>query len=1019
MASVRILGPIEVWADGRRLDLGGPRQVTLLAVLAMHGGRAVPTDVLIDVLWGEQRSGTSKRLQMAVSRLRRALEPLDGEPRLRTVAGGYMLSVAPHELDAEVFQAAVRDGRGALEDGDPASASKRLSDALALWRGPPLADVAFEEFAQSDIRRLHELRLVAWETRIEADLALGRHGVLIGELEALMAQEPSRERLAGQLMVAMYRSGRQTEALEVYQRIRAHLAEELGLEPGPALRSLQVQILAQTRELDGGAASTAGVTPADRLGPLPAGNLQPAPLAPAQIPLPPTDTIGRDAEIAAVIRLLGEPGVRLVTLTGPGGVGKTRLALAVAHALDRDIPDGARWTELAAVTRSEDVASTLAQALGIGAAHGETVEAALRRSLAVRRLLLVIDNFEHVVDAAPLIADLLSSCSGLVVLVTSRVALHLRAEHRFVVGLLSVPSRPDHATPDEIAATHATALFVAASKRQDNRFEVTPEDAPAIAHICSRLEGLPLALELAAARTGLLSVEDLDARLRRTFDELGAGPPEAPARQRTLAATIDWSYKLLGGQSQAAFLRFAVFAGGATAEAAEVVTGAGAETCEALIAKSLLDARRQPGGSTRLVMLESVRQYVNETLTDPVARDEVHRSHCEYYLSVVERAACGYSGPHELESVRAIDSEIHNIRAALEWSLGEAPLLALRLAGRLECYWWIREDPEALRWLDSALAAAGDHAPPQDLALALLGRSMELTRSPDFQAAIEAADAALRLYRQTEDHAGCADAYICLYRSASLGGLPASATGGDSLLTLAEKACRYARLAGDSVLLGKALGRLALCLPAAERAPAVAEAVALLAKGGDQRELANVYCNAGYYAVEEGNADEAINLLERGLAAAQSLDYPYLEMLIHGNLGLAHLYKHEFELAQAHFVRQLQLTAGIDLFRIIAGEGLTGLAAIYVAVGRPADAARLYGAGRMLGYPDPIDRAISDRLEAEYFEPAYAEHGYEAWSEAARAGETLSYAAALKYAVNELMVTPATAATDAGGHAAP
>ena len=295
-------------------------------------------------------------------------------------------------------------------------------------------------------------------------------------------------------------------------------------------------------------------------------------------------------------------------------------------------------------------------------------------------------------------------------------------------------------------------------------------------------------------------------------------------------------------------------------------------------------------------------------------------------MAAVQRAAEGYSGPHELDSVRAIDSEIHNIRAAIEWALREEPLLALRLTGHLEYYWWIREDPDALQWLDDALAAVGADAPPQDLALGLLGRSWELTRAPDFPAATEAAEAALRLYREAGDHAGCAEAYICLYRSGSLGGsLGASATGDDPERTLAEEACRYARLAGDGVLLGKTLGRLALCLPAAERGPTVSEAVALLTEGGHRRELANVYCNTGYLAAVEGNAEEAIDLLEQGLAAAQSVDYPYLELLIQGNLGLAHLLEHDFELAHPHFVRQLQLCAGIDLFRLIAGEGLTGL----------------------------------------------------------------------------------------------
>jgi predicted ATPase/DNA-binding SARP family transcriptional activator len=1010
LSSFRVLGPLQAWGGDRRIALGGGRQLKLLAFLLLNANRAVSADALIDAVWGPERDGAVKRLQMAMSRLRKALEPLeppDGN-LVRTVTGGYLLAVAPGELDSDVFADWVRQGRRAFEAGEAARASALLDEALGLWRGPALAEVAYEDFAQVEVRRLEELRLTALETRIDADLLLGRHRELIGELEALLGEQPSRERLAGQLMTALYRAGRQADALEVYQRMRVQLSETLGLEPGPALKALQAQILAQGEELDGGVAVNGHLISTGRQTNSQTGHLQAKPLAPSAIPLPPTETIGRDVDVAAVVRMLREPGVRLVTLTGPGGVGKTRLALAVARAIEPEIHD-ARWVELAAVARPEDVAFTLAQELGVSTAPGESIDAALRRYLVPRRLLLAIDNFEQVVDAAPLIADLLASCAGLTVLVTSRDSLRLRAEHRFVVAPLSVPSRPEEATPAEIATTPATALFVAAAKRHDHRFEVTQSDAPVVARICSQLDGLPLALELAAARTALLSVEDLEERLRRTFAEPGAGPRDAPARQRTLDATIAWSYDLLDEQSRGALLRFAVFAGGATPEAAEVVTGAGTETWEALIAKSLIDAWRQPDGSTRLMMLETVRQFADERLTGSDRHDAVRRSHLQYYLAAVERAVQDFAGPRELDSLRAIDGEIHNIRAAAAWALRADPGLALRLTGHLEYYWWIREDPDALRWLDDALAAAADDAPPEDLARVHLGRSMELTRHgqpPDFQAATEAAEAAARLYRQVGDHAGTAEAYISLTRLAGLsGGLDTFFTDANSGRRLAEEACRYARLAGDGVLLGKALGRLALSLPAPERAPTVAEAGELLRTGGHRRELANVYCNAAYIELEEGNSDEAIDLLEQALTAAQSIDYPYLQMLAHGNLGLARLLKHDFELAQRHFVEQLKLCAGIDVFRVVAGEGLTGLGAICAAANRAIDAARLHGAARMLGYPDPSVRAITDWLEAEYFGPAREQSGDEPWAEAERAGEALSYDEAVSYAINELSVT--------------
>jgi len=292
---------------------------------------------------------------------------------LRSVGGGYLLAVAPDQLDAELFGAGVRDGRAALDAGDPARATALLREALELWGGPALAEVAFEDFAQAEIRRLEELRLVALEMRIDADLQLGGHAQLVGELEALLAEQPVRERVACQLMLALYRCERQGDALEVYQRTRAQLAEQLGLEPGPALKALQAQILDHAPALQASAMS-------GRVNLAPAG---------ARVPLPPTPTIGRQCDIEDVSGMLTDPDVRLVTLTGPGGVGKTRLALETALALQASFRDGVCWVKLAGVARPDDVAATIARALAVPPLQGERTDDALRRYLADRQLLLL------------------------------------------------------------------------------------------------------------------------------------------------------------------------------------------------------------------------------------------------------------------------------------------------------------------------------------------------------------------------------------------------------------------------------------------------------------------------------------------------------------------------------------------------------------------------------------------------------------------------------------------------------
>jgi DNA-binding SARP family transcriptional activator len=534
VASFRVLGPVEAWTDERRLMLGGPQQVKLLAFLLLNANRAVSADAVIDAVWGPEREGAAKRLQMGVFRLRKAFAPLDSGDgsRLRTVSGGYLLAVRPGEFDADVFADRLRDGRRALEEDDPARASELLAEALALWRGPPLAEVAFEDFAQSEIRRLEELRLVALETRIAADLTLGRHANLIPELDALLSEQPTREHLAGQLMTALYRAGRQADALEVYQQTRTHLGERLGLEPGPMLKALQGQILEQAPALQAGFEHHPALsTPRPSRRPFPS---------------PATPTIGREQELREIsLLLLQRSGSRLVTLTGPGGVGKTRLALVVADLLEHEFEQGVCWVELAGVTRSDDVASTLVRGLDATPAPGERATDTLLRYLADKQLLLVVDNFEHVLEAAGLISDMLASCPRLLVLTTSREVLDIAAEHRYDVAPLSVPPRPDQASVDEVEATPGTALFLAAARRRKLAFAIDPATAPLVARVCARLDGLPLAVELAAARVGVLTISELAARLNDAAAGLGPGPRDAPERQQTLQATIRWSYRLL------------------------------------------------------------------------------------------------------------------------------------------------------------------------------------------------------------------------------------------------------------------------------------------------------------------------------------------------------------------------------------------------------------------------------------------------------------------------------------------
>src|SRR5215207_5727154 len=379
-----ILGPLEVRAEGRPVALAGSRPRALLGCLLLHPNEPVSADELAVALWGEEAPARStKTVHVHVSRLRKAL----GDPdALTTTPAGYRLRVRPEQLDAERFRRLVDDGRRALAADEPEHAGALLRQALALWRGPPLAELAFAPFAQGAIAALQEERLVALETRLEADLRAGRHAELVPELQRLVAEHPLRERLHGRLMLALYRAGRQADALEAYRHARATLVEELGIEPGIELRELERAVLTQDPDLAAPAAS--GAEPAA------------APLV--LIPAAPTPTVGREADVAYLCAAVRDPDTRLTTVVGPGGVGKTRLAAEAARAIGHEFRHGARFVSLAAVGADEHVASTICRELDVPLVAGEPVDRALVGHLRDEELLLVLDNFEHVLEEPPL-----------------------------------------------------------------------------------------------------------------------------------------------------------------------------------------------------------------------------------------------------------------------------------------------------------------------------------------------------------------------------------------------------------------------------------------------------------------------------------------------------------------------------------------------------------------------------------------------------------------------------------------
>jgi predicted ATPase/DNA-binding SARP family transcriptional activator len=958
-----ILGPLEVRRDGRVVAVGGPKPRALLAMLLMHANEPVSADRLASALWGDDApTGATRTVQVHISRLRRAL---GDEDLVVTTAAGYRLRVRPDELDAERFERLVAEGRQALTDGHAADAGGRLREALALWRGPPLADLTYAPFARSEIARLEEQRLTAVELRTEADLAAGRHLELVAELQRLVAEYPTRERLHGQLMLALYRSGRQADALACYRQAREVLIEELGIEPGVELREFHQAVLAQDPTL---------------LGPGRHGNAAMT----APLPMPPTATLGRGAALAELRALIGHPAARLVTLVGPPGVGKTRVAVELARELAPGLRDGAVFASLAALDASAHVASTIARELDITVFEGDTVQAALARHVRGRQLLLVLDNFEHVLDAASLVADLLAGAPELTVLATSREPLRLRAERQFRLDPLGLPADAPDVNGAVARAAPALALFEAVARARDPRFTLSEGDLPAAVDVCRRLDGLPLAIELAAGNLGLLSVAELADRLHHGIDALGRGPRDAPARQRTLVATLRWSHALLTEPERRALAALSVFAGACTREAAEAVTGAPLEVLEALVAKNLALSERGPDGRRRIGMLQTVREFAGARLEERDDAAAVRRRHFDHYVALAEQTRVALLRSRSPELLVQLDQELHNFRAALAWGLEQpAPELALRLASALGFYFDTRRyDGEAATWLKAALARAGDAAPPSVRAVALQSYAYAITQADTIEQAEAAARESLTIAGSLDDRA------ICAMSLNALGHVLMWVHRFEEGFRTACEARRLARESGHEQAQIDALQLMAMMAPTLQQALALGEQAAAAHRAtGNRWRLAGLQTSLAYSALSHGEPAVARDLSAQAVDAAEALAEPGMLIFTYGNAGLAALLSDDPEPAREAFVRQLRLMARLRYYRIVY-EPLIGLAAIAATQGHDRFAATLHGAADAVT-PERPHPDVARQLEERCFTPSRHRLGEAAWHAAYADGATM------------------------------
>ena len=976
-----VLGPLEVRDGDRLVDLGSRKQRAVLALLLIHARRVLSVDALIDGLWGEAPPPTAQgTLQAYISNLRRILEPTRGRGQSPSVvvsqSPGYMIEVDPDDLDVSRFEALAARGRASLADGRFQEALEALDDALELWRGPAYGDFGFEPFAQEEIARLKELRLNAIEDKIEAELALGRHRMLIGELRRWVEKEPLRERLRGYLALTLYRDARQAEALAALREGREYLAEELGIDPGPQLRDLEDRLLRQDPTLqwmpspaqatdatdqrglvgrrpelevlaraaqsarsgrgrvllvagDPGIGKTAlieefstwdhglavhwgscyegegappfwpwrqiletvtaqaspaavleaaGVGASDLVQLVPQLASQAAdvpqeavgdpeearfrlyvtvasvlsaiasghplllviddihwsdsaslrlldfaakqirqacilivatyrdvevapdhPLASAlasiarlpnverimldgldldevnsyvhsvtgsapsetlveelhtrtggnpfflsellhlwrdedrsaddateiaegvrkrmtaaepALPTPPTALIGRDRELRSVDHLLRGNRARLVTLTGPGGVGKTRLAIEVASRLRDEFSDGVTFVDLASLSDANLVLPTIARVLGLR--QSGSVRDAIRAVMAPRHLLLVLDNFEHLLDAAVDVAWLLESGARLAVLATSRAALRIRGECEYQVAPLEMPDPGTLPHFRTVGDSPAAQLFVRRAEEAFPGFSLNQNNAGTIAAICWRLEGLPLALELAAAQTRFLGPANVLSRLDQVLQAGGAR--DLPSRQRTMRATLDWDHDLLSEEERLTFRQLGVFAGGFTLEAAETVVS-GEPLSEKgifvligqLVEKSLVMATDEwSSGTSRYRMLEPVRQYSLERLNESGEADAVNSRHARFFAELVGKGGRGLRGVEQLKWLDLLSQEHDNLRAALTHLLDKGDTdEAAEIGWNLWLFWSLRGyAAEGMSWMEALLDQA-------------------------------------------------------------------------------------------------------------------------------------------------------------------------------------------------------------------------------------------------------------------------------------------------------------------------
>jgi len=997
-----MLGGFSVYVGTRTIEEGewhSRKAASLVKLLALAPNHRVHRERMMDLLWPDLGpKAAANNLYQALHVARRALAPTPGTSSDYLRLRSEQLELCPEVplwVDAEVFEEVAAEARRVRE---PAA----YRAATELYAGHLLPRDLYEEWAEGrrgELRRMHLsllLELAAlYEEREE-------FGAAIDALQRVVAEEPINEVAHVSLMRLHVLSGRRGEALRQYERLEDILSRELDAEPDVASRRLREEILS---------GQFPPPHPSEKNGHLAE---EPPEDGQHNLPTARTSFVGRERELLEVKREVAMG--RLLTLTGTGGSGKTRLALEAAKDLIGAYPDGVWLVELAGLSEPALLPQAVASVLGVSEDPDQCLADTVAEALRKKKALVILDNCEHVVGAAARLADtLLDSCPQLRILATSREPLGIAGERNWPVASLSLPDPQEQLTAEELERYESARLFGERARYRNPAFALTPRNAGAVAEVCRQLEGIPLAIELAATRVGTLSVEQISERLKGSLKLLRSGSRTATPRQQTLEGAMDWSYELLSEPERELFRRLSVFAGGWTLEAAEAVGPGGKAEKEdvldllfKLVDKSLVVAEAETGGVARYRMLEPIRQYARERLEESEKADTVRDRHAAFFLALAEEAEPELIGPQKGRWVERLDREHDNLRAALSRLLevreGE---LGLRFSAAFWRFWYTRDYvSEGLKWLEQALAGK-DPAPTLTRVKALEGMGWLVQRQGDSERTKATYEEMLKQSQELGDKGNIATALnsLAIHAVAQGDNERATALLEENLSVLRE--LEKEQNADTALKKFHVLGLLGILAANRDGDYAQAEvlweeALTLAREVGDPNRIGSTLCNLGYIALMQGEHERAIARSEEALSFARELGSAGEELTPETlvNLGLAVQGLGDYERAMASFKEALARSQNVGNKPTFT-NALEGMASLAGALGEATRAARLWGAAEALREATDIALPPGERtLHEPYLTAARTRGGEAEWEEALAEGRAMSLDEAAEYALS-------------------